>query len=161
MNLDLQQILTQIFGFLLLLWLLKLFAWKPILKILDERKERIGQGLKQIEEAQQELSRLKEEYQAKLKRIDQEAHLRMQEAIAESHQISTEIQEEARAEAKKILEKAQSTIIMEVAKAKVSLKEEIVNLALTATEKLIKHKLDQEKDKELVDQFIQELENLK
>ncbi len=161
MNLDFQQCLTQIFGFLLLLWLLKLFAWKPVLKILDERRERIAQGLKEIEEAKKELLILKEDYKCKLDKIDQEARGRIQEAVAQARKISAEIQEESRQEAKKILEKTQDTILIEMAKAKVSLKEEIVNLALTATEKLIKEKLDQGKDRELVSQFIQELDKLK
>lgn len=161
MNLDFQQILTQIAGFLLLLWLLKLFAWKPILKTLDERRERIVQGLKEIEEAKKELLILKEEYQNKLDKIDQEARARIQEAVAQANKISAEIQEESRQEAKKILEKTQDTILIEMAKAKVTLKEEIVNLALMATEKLIKEKLDQGKDRELVSRFIQELDRLK
>ena len=161
MELIWQEILTHIFGFLVILVLLKIFAWKPILKLLDERKKRIASEFDNIEKAKQELSKLREGYELKLKEIDLEARKRIQEAIAEGQRMASDLQNEAREEAKKVLVRAKENIELEVAKAKVELRDDIVSMTIVAAGKIINERLDDAKHKELIVEFIEGIEKLK
>ena len=161
MKLIWQEILTQIFCFLIILILLRIFAWRPILKLLDERKKRIASEFDNIEKAKQEMAKLREEYEVKLKEIDLEARKRIQEAIAEGQKMAADLQIEAREEAKKVLDRAKENIELEVAKAKVELRDDIVNMAILATEKISNERLDDAKHKELIVEFIEGVEKLK
>ena len=160
MKLIWQEILTHILGFLIILILLRIFAWKPILGLLDERKKRIASEFDNIEKAKQEMAKLREEYEVKLKEIDLEARKRIQEAIAEGQKMAADLQIEAREEAKKVLDRAKENIELEVAKAKVELRDDIVNMAILATEKIINERLDDAKHKELIVEFIEGVEKL-
>ena len=158
MHLEWQQVITQIIGFLIALFILKKLAWKPLLRVLEERKERIKSEFGKIEEDRKKAQTLLEQYQEKLKEIDAEARVRIQEAVNAGRNISGEIKQQAQAEAKEVLNKAQAEIGREIAKAKVQLKNDIVNMTLSATEKIIGEKLDEKKHKQLIADFIEELE---
>lgn len=161
MNLEIQQILTQALGFLILLFLLKKIAWKPLLTLLDERREKISSEFKNIERVKSDLSRLEEDYKAKLAEIDAHARLRIQEAISEGQRIAMEIQEKAREEAQKTVDKAKANIEMEVAKARVDLRNQVAGIAIRAAEKILKEELNEERQKRLVTDFIQEAERVR
>ncbi|MCC6543310.1 MAG: F0F1 ATP synthase subunit B [Nitrospirae bacterium] len=161
MNLEIQQILTQALGFLVLLFILKKIAWKPLLSLLDERREKILSEFQSIERTKSELSRLEQEYKARLAEIDAQARQKIQEAIAEGHQIAVDVQEKAREEAKNILNKAKDNIDLEIAKARVELRNQVVSLAISAAEKVIKEELSDERHKRLVNEFIDEAGQLR
>ena len=161
MNLEIQQILTQALGFLILLFILKKIAWKPLLSLLDERREKISSEFQAIEHTKSELSRLEQDYKARLADIDAQARQRIQEAISEGQRISVEIQEKAREESKNILNKAKENIELEVAKARVELRNQVAVLAIKAAEKLIKVELTEERHKRLVTEFIDEAGQLR
>ena len=161
MNLEIQQILTQALGFLILLFILKKIAWKPLLSLLDERREKISSEFQTIERTKSELSRLEQDYKARLADIDALARQRIQEAISEGQRISVEIQEKAREESKNILNKAKENIELEVAKARVELRNQVATLAIKAAEKLIKVELTEERHKRLVTEFIDEAGQLR
>ena len=161
MNLEIQQILTQALGFFILLFILKKFAWKPLLALLEERREKISLEFKNIEQVKSELSRLEEDYKAKLADIDTQARLKIQEAIAEAQRISIEIQEKSRDEAKKTLDKAKANIELEIAKARVDLRNQVANIAIKAAEKVLKEELNEEKHRRLVMGFIEDLEQVR
>ena len=161
MSLSIQEILTQAAAFILLVWVLKRLAWKPLLKLLDERRQKIETSFEEIERTKKELDELKRDYERAHARIEEEARQKLQLAIDEGKRIARDLQEGARREARAILEKAKEDISLEVAKAKVTLRNEIVDLTLRATERLIQEKLDETKDKEIVLDFIEDLEKLK
>ena len=161
MNLSLQEILTQAGAFILLVWVLKKMAWKPLLALLDERRERIKKGFEEIEQAKKDVEKLKTDYEQARMHIEEEASQKLQAAIDEGKKISRELQEQSRRESRNVLEKAKEDIQLEVAKAKVTLRNEIADLTLAATERLLREKLDPVKDKELVLDFIEDLEKLK
>jgi len=161
LNLEIQQILTQALGFLILLFILKKIAWKPLLSLLDERREKISSEFQTIERTKSELSRLEQDYKARLADIDAQARQRIQEAISEGQRISVEIQEKAREESKNILNKAKENIELEVAKARVELRNQVATLAIKAAEKLIKVELTEERHKRLVTEFIDEAGQLR
>ena len=158
MNLEFGQIITQAIAFVLVVLILRKFAWKPLLLVLEQRKEKIQSEFDRIEAQKQKVQTLTEEYQEKLKGIEAEARTRIQEAVNEGRKISQEIQAEARAQSKEILSKAQGDVEREVAKAKQQLKNDIVNLVISATEKIVQEKLDQEKHKKLIADFVEQAE---
>jgi F-type H+-transporting ATPase subunit b len=160
-NINWSEVFVQLLAFVIVFWTLKSLAWKHILKALDARRELIKNELGKIEAAKRENETLHLEYANRLKKIEDEAHGKLQQAIDEGKKVSREIQESARKEARAILEKAKEDIALETAKAKVTLRQEIADLTLAATEKLIREKLDETKDKEMVLDFIEELEKLK
>ncbi|HZX48642.1 MAG TPA: F0F1 ATP synthase subunit B [Nitrospirota bacterium] len=161
MNLEIQQILTQALGFLILLFILKKIAWKPLLSLLDERREKISSEFQNIESTKSELSRLELDYKSRLADIDAQARQRIQEAISEGQRIAVEIQEKAREESKNILNKAKENIELEVAKARVELRNQVANLAIRAAEKVLKEELTEERHKRLVTEFIDEAGQLR
>src|SRR3990170_8296691 len=110
MHLEWQQVITQIIGFLIALWVLKKFAWKPLLRVLEERRERIKSEFGKIEEERKNAQALLQQYQEKLKEIDAKARVRIQEAVNEGRKIAVEIKQQAQAEAKEVLTKAQAEI---------------------------------------------------
>ncbi|MDC4228110.1 MAG: F0F1 ATP synthase subunit B [Candidatus Manganitrophus sp.] len=157
MNIEIQQVLTQIVGFLLLLWLLRKYAWGPLLGVLDERRTRIATELEEIRKGKESLAQMKAEYDTKISEIENQARARIQEAVTEGQRMAREIAEGAREEAHQVLEKAKEDIHREMAKAKAQLRDEIATIAVSAAGKIVRQELNKQKDKELVLQYIDEL----
>ena len=84
------------------LWLpvLRVFLWKRLLKLLDDRKEKIASELKTIEDTQAETSRIKADYETKITEIDKEAAKRIQKATEEAQKAAEGIRKKAEEEAK-------------------------------------------------------------
>ncbi len=155
---DLQQIFSQAVSFLLLLWVLKRFAWKPLLGILDQRRAHIESQLSQVAQSREDLGRLQADYAKRLAQIDEEARVKIQQAILEGKRISMEVQEQARAQASMILTKSKETIELEFAKAQVSLRDQIAEMTVDAVERVLQKKLDAKTDRQLVEATLEELE---
>jgi F-type H+-transporting ATPase subunit b len=158
MSVDIIQIITHVIAFLIMLWVLRKFAWKPFLGILEERRLQIQSDFDTAAAKRREAEETAARYTAQMKDIENEKRARIQEGIGEGRKIADEIREEARGEAKKIIDKAREDIQRDVAKAQVELKEKIVAMTMTATERVIRQTLDQEGHRRLVTNFIDELE---
>jgi F-type H+-transporting ATPase subunit b len=158
MDIQLQQILTHALGFLIVLWLLKRYAWKPLLALMEERRARIADEFKKIEQQHAKVDELSAEYHGKLKEIDAERRVKLVEAVNEGKKIAEEIKVAARDEARDITEKAKADAEREVAKAKVQLKNDMIAMTVTAVERLIKERLDDSKHRELIGSFIDNVE---
>ncbi|MFQ5869235.1 MAG: F0F1 ATP synthase subunit B [Candidatus Zixiibacteriota bacterium] len=161
LGLELSQIITNIIGFLIALWLLKKFAWKPLLSTLEERRQKIKSDLESAANRKKEMEGLSAEFDDKLKEIDGIARTRIQEAIVEGNKIAAEIRESARKESREIVTKARADLARDIAKAKVEFRDDMVQMALTAAERLIQERLDEKKHRELIHDFLGELETLK
>ena len=140
MHLELSIIISQIVAFLVLLWILKIFAWKPFLKLLSERQSKIQEEFQAIDLQKLELNKLKDEYRIKLEQIDEMARQTMHEALARSENSAQQISEKAQNQAKALLEKAKKAIDLEIVQAHKLLKKNLVNLVIEATEKLMEEK---------------------
>jgi len=150
------EIVAQIISFLVLVFILRAFAWKRILSLLDQRKERIASDFKQIEDAKLEIEKIKVSYEEKMSAIEESARVKIQDAVNESRHVAQEIKEKAQSDAKVLMEKAQDNIKIELSKAKEELKEKIVELTINAAEHIIKEKLTSEQDKKLILGFLEE-----
>ena len=155
---DLQQIVSQAVNFLILLWLLRRFAWKPLLAILDQRRAHIEEEFSKIARANTEISRLQDEYGRRLAKIDEEARVKIQQAILEGKQIAIEVQEQAREQAQAVLTKAKETVELELAKARVTLRDQVAAMTMEALERVLRQKLDAKTDRHVVDAVLDELE---
>jgi F-type H+-transporting ATPase subunit b len=154
------EIVAQVLGFLLLLFLLRILAWKKFLKILDQRKERIASEFKQIEDAKQEIAKIKAEYDDRMLKIEETAKAKIQEAVDQGKQITEEIRKQAYRDAQGIIDKAAKDIKYEISKAKEELKKSIVDLTIRATENMIQEKLTDDQDKRLVKDFLEKIEEI-
>ncbi|MDD5427765.1 MAG: F0F1 ATP synthase subunit B [Candidatus Omnitrophica bacterium] len=152
------EIVAQVITFLLLLFLMKRFAWKPFLKTLDTRKERIASELKRIEAAKAEVNGLKTDYESRLASIEAEAKNRIRAAVEEGRKSAEDIRRLAREDGERIFAKAQESIKAEVAKAEEALKDKIVNLTIDVASKVVQERLTEEDDRAIVETFIKEME---
>ncbi len=153
-----QQALTHAVGFLITVWILKRFAWGPLLALLEERRNKIADEFKNIDEEKAKTAQLTADYEARLKEIDAERRAKLVEGVNEGKKIAKEIESAARDEAKVISIKAKADLVREVAKAKVQLKNDMVAMTVTAAERIINEKLDDAKHRELIGSFIDNVE---
>ncbi len=153
-----QELLTHALGFLLMLWVLKKFAWGPLLNLLEERRQKIVDEFQQIDNEKAETESLKAEYADKLKNIDAERRQKIAEAVNEANKMASDIKMGAQEEARGIINRTNEQLERDVAKAKIQLKEEMVDITLAAAEKILHEKLDREKERELINKFIDSVE---
>lgn len=156
MNIELGQIVTQIIGFLILLAVLKRFAWGPLLKLMDDRRERILHDFATIERREIELHVLEKSYNEKLENIDSLAKKLGKEEVAKGRAQAKEIEEEAQQHSREIIKRAQIMAQEEFMRAKVGLKKTIIKLTMAATEAILKKNLDKEKQQELISEYLEE-----
>ncbi len=157
MNIEIQQVLTQILGFLLLLWLMKKWAWKPLLQVLDDRREKIAFELAEIKTTKESIGQLQRDYEIKIAEFEKQARLKLQEAILGAEQTGREITNTARKEAENLLVKAKESIDREVISAKMQIRNEVAALAMATAEKIIGHEMTSARNNELVLQYMDEL----
>ncbi len=160
MDLQWQLLLTHAVGFLITLWILKRFAWGPLLAVMEERRSRIADEFKKIDDEKEKVAQLTAEYEARLKDIESERRVKIVEAVNEGKKVAEDIRDAAKREAKQIQARARSELERDVAKAKVQLKQEMVIITMTAAEKIINEKLDDAKHRELIGNFIDNVEEV-
>ena len=158
MNLiDFRLVGTQILGFLVTLWLLRKYAWGPLVGMLEKRRQKIAEDFREAEHAKDEAQDLKDAYEHKLRAADAEARGRIQQAVVEGQRVAAEIKTQAQAEAARRLEGALDEVAREREKAKEQLKQQVVQLSLRTAEKILRQKLDDPAQRRLAAEFIDEV----
>ena len=159
--LNFNEIIVQAISFLILLFVLRIFAWKRILNILDQRKERIANEFSAIEVAKAEAARLKNEYEKQINGLEEESKKLINKAIEEGRRITDEMRKDAYAKSQDIISDARKNIAYEIKKAQEEVKDKIVDLAINAAETVIREKLDGEVDRKIVEEFIDNIDKAK
>jgi F-type H+-transporting ATPase subunit b len=154
---QLQQLLTQIIAFLIMLWILKRWAWKPLLAILEARRERIKSQFAEIERQKVELQKTADEYENKLYRLDEASKQVLNEAQKKGKEHARELMLEAQGQARGIINKALLDAEREALKVKESLKNSMADEAVSMTEKLIRKKFSPEEQKSLAKELLNEV----
>ena len=131
--------------FILLIFLLKKYAWKPILDAVNEREEGIKNALLSAEKAKEEMASLQSDNEETLKKARSERDSLLKEAREIKQQLIDEAKSEAKNEAKKIISQAQETIQNEKNAAIVDLKNQVAGLSIDIAEKVLKEKLSDDK----------------
>ena len=142
--------------FLTVLFILKKYAWKPILKALDDREHTIDNALKTAERTKQEMLNMKSEHEALLAQAKQERMSIIREANQIKEQIVTEARDKAREEASRIMSENLHEIENRKMEAIVDLKNQVGNMVLGVSEKILRRELS---DKPKQEAYINELIN--
>jgi len=157
-SLEWQQLLTHALGFLLMLWVLKKFAWGPLLNLMEERRQKIKDEFDKIDTEKLVAENLKADYEGKLKDIDAERRQKIAEAVNDANKMASDIKIKAQEEARGIIGRTNEQLDRDVAKAKVQLKEDMVDITLIAAEKILHEKLDDAKERQMINSFIDNIE---
>lgn len=143
--------------FLVLLGILWKFAWGPILAAVEAREKAIQSALDEAVRRQDEAARLLEEHRRQLADARRQAGEIMAEGKAHGDRARKELEEKARAEAHAIVELARQDIERERDAALDMLRRESVDLALAAAARLVQERMDQAKDRQLVERFLDDV----
>lgn len=140
--------------FLIVSWILKKFAWGPITEALATREKTIDESIQRAENALVEARQISEDNQKALHEAEVRAQRVMREAREAADAHRTEEAERTREQLKQMHESARLEIEREKQSALNALRAEVANLAIGAAEKLLSENLDAEKNRKLVDDFI-------
>lgn len=148
----------QIILFVLLLFLLRKYAWKPILKAVDEREEGIRNALAAAEDAKKEMQNVS----ADNERLLQEARAEREVLLKEAREIKDKMIADAKAQAQeegdKIIRQARESIEGEKKAAIADIKSQVASLSVEIAEKVLKGQLqDKDKQLKLVDQLVDDI----
>lgn len=156
-DVNLVSLVFQLINFLLLLYLLNRFLFKPLLARMDERSSKIEKGLEDAEAAARDRELARAEREAAVSEARKEAN----EMIARANKIAedtrNEILTEARTEAEKVTTRAREEIVAEKDRAMAEIRGQVAELALAAAGKLIRHEMDDKAQKRLVEEFLAEV----
>lgn len=146
-------------SFLILVLILKKFAWKPILKMLRERETRIDEALHEADKAREEMKSLKASNEQLLKEAKEERDAMLRSAREVKEKIIEEARVTAGEEASRIIESAKQSIHYEKMQALVELKNQIAILSIEIAEKLVQDELSKDqKQEKLVEKLINEID---
>lgn len=145
-------------SFSILLFILKKFAWKPILKALADRENSIDEALQAAQLAKDEMTRL----QADNEKILREAIIEREQIVKEAREMKDSIVRDAKAqatvEAGKVMENAKAAIEQEKAAAISEIKEIISTFSIEIAEKILKERLaDEENQRKLVEIYVDQI----
>jgi F-type H+-transporting ATPase subunit b len=143
-------------NFIVLFGLLRIFLYKPILKVLDERAQKTKETMELVESTRHQYDQAKAEVQRQIEKGRQEA----QAIIAQAMQVGEKLKEESRQEATKqgqaIVDRTRAALESEREKIIGELRREFVSIAILAAEKVIKETLNKEKHSRLIEETLQQ-----
>jgi len=157
MHLEWSVILTQAVGFIIVLLILKKYAWGKLLEFIDQRREKIAGEFSEIERGHERVERLKTDLDKQLANIEETRRQKIQEAAQEANKLAGDIKDEARQDVMALRQKAEQDIQLELNKANVLLRDQMVDAVITTTEKLIRERLDSDKQRQLITEFLAEV----
>jgi len=156
LGVNLPLLVVFVINFIVLFVLLRLFLYKPVMKMLDERAKRTKEAMELAEATKKEFEQAKSEIQKQIEKGRQEA----QAIIAQTIQVGERLKEESRQEATKqaqvIVDRTRAELETERDKIVGDLRREFVDIAISAAGKVIKETLDKEKHRKLIEETLQE-----
>lgn len=147
-------LIAQILNFLILVFVLAKFAYKPVVRIMDERKNKIAGDLEAAEKAKDEAEAVKAEYAAKLANARQEAQAIIDNARKTAQAAHDKIVAETKAEQDQIVATAKEAIALEKKKAMDDIRVQVISLSMIAAGKIVEQKLGSEEDKKLAGEIV-------
>jgi len=161
LGINLPGLIAQMVNFLLLLGLLYLAAYRPILRMLDQRSARIKDSLERAEEIERHTARAEAEVKAQIEAARKEG----QGIVAQAQKLGDQLKEEARLEARReaqaLVERARGEIARERDEALGELRRQFADLAILAAEKVINESLDKAKHQRLIEEVLEEAGQLR
>ena len=142
--------------FILLLLILKKFAWKPILKMLEDRENKIKVALYQAEQDQKEAAKFLEEQRALLDKAKKDSIQLINDSRKSAEVSRKELIDHARHEAERILERAKQEIELSKDAAIQDIKQYVSDIAILAAQKVVGETLSSDQHLKLVDKYVKE-----
>ena len=157
LGVDWGKLAVQAINFLILLWILQRFAYKPLLRIMDERSSRIRNDLDEARRLREEADQDRQTYRAQLSRAREEARSILDEANTVSARIREQALRDAEAQNNALLRRAREEIDQEKQQAITELRREVADLAIMAASHVVGRSLDGEDQRRLVEQALAEV----
>jgi F-type H+-transporting ATPase subunit b len=160
LGINLGYLISQIINFLLLLVILRVFLYKPIVNMLDKRRETIRTDLEEAEAARSQAEAAKQEYEKQLEEAREERRSMLAQAREQADKMREEILEKARGEARDLVVKTEEEMEALRRQAIAGAQGEIVELAMAAASKVVGESLDEKAQRRLIQEFIAEVGDL-
>lgn len=150
-------LIGQMLTFMVLIWFIKAVLWEPMLNMLEDRKQRIADGLAAAERGQHEQTLAEERAKDSLKEAKQLAAEVLAKAERRAGEIVDEAKETAREEGDRIKIAAQAEIDQEVNRARETLRKEVSNVALQGAEKILGKEIDAAAHSKVLDDLVAQI----
>jgi F-type H+-transporting ATPase subunit b len=151
---NLPALVAQLINFLILLVIFRVFLYKPLLNMLDQRKQRIEEGLQASDEAKKRLAETEQETAREMDKARQEGQALIAQAQQAANRLRDEETQRARSEAEQLIERARSEIALERDAAIADLRREFAGLAVTAAERVIRKEIDEGTHRRLIEEVL-------
>ncbi len=161
LGISLPILLAQVVNFIILLGILYLVAYKPLMRMLDERSRRVRESMEQAELAKEKAERADEEVKKRLEVASKEGQGVIARAVKLGEELKQKAQQEARQEGGALINRARIEIGRERDEAIDELRREFADLTIMAAEKVIDRSLDKKAHRKLIDKVLKEAKTLK
>jgi F-type H+-transporting ATPase subunit b len=161
LGINLPLLIAFVINFGILFFLLGKFLYKPVLKMLDERAEKIRESMELAEATKKEYEQAKAEVQRQIERGRQEAQAIITQATQVGEKLKGESREEAVKQAQTIIDRTRVELAAERDQLVERLRKEFVDISIAAAEKVIQETLDKDKHKKLIEETLQQSATLK
>ena len=147
-------LIAQILNFLVLVFVLAKFVYKPVLGIMEERKNKIASDLETAEKAKKDAESVKAEYAAKLADARQEAQAIIENARKTAQAAHDKIMADTKAEQEQYVAAQKEIIATEKKKAMDEVRAQVISLSMIAAGKIVEQKLNSEEDKQMASKIV-------
>ncbi len=161
LGISLPTLVAQIINFVILFGLLYLVAYKPIMRMFDERSRKIKESMEQTEFIKEQAAHAEEEVKKQLEAAGREGQEVIARAVKTGEEVRQKAQQEARQEAEFLISRARMEIHRERDDAIDELRKEFADLTILAAGKVIDRSLDKEAHRQLIDKILEEAPTLK
>lgn len=154
-------LLWQFVAFGLLVFGLYKLLYRPVLRMLDERAERIRKGMEDAARAREMAERAQEEFEKRIAEARKEGQEIVAQATQMSEKLRQEILEQARAEAERMIQKERERLTQEREQAMSELRAQVADLSIMVAQKIVGVSLDETAQRKLIADFLREAGDLK
>jgi len=160
LGINITWLLAQVVNFGLLLFILWKLAYKPVLKVMDDRKQKIQESLDYAESVKKQAAEQQKEFDRKLEEARREAQAATAVAAQAGEKERETILAQAREDARKMIEQAKGQIEYERKQMLAELRQEVVQLSLLAAQKVVSQSLDEQAHHRLINDFLTQTDAL-
>jgi len=161
LGISLSTLIAQIINFVILLVLMYLVAYRPIMRMFDERSRKIKESMEQTEFIKEQAAHAEEEAEERIAAAGKEGQEVVARAMRSGEEVRQQSQEQARQGAEVLINRARAEIQHERDEAIDELRKEFADLTIKAAEKVIDRSLDKEAHRQIIDKVLKESTTLK
>lgn len=157
LGISLGYLISQLINFGLLLALLYLLLYKPMLNMLNQRRERVARSMADVDAARESAAKAQQEYDRHVVEAQRKAQEIIAKAAQSGEQVGSDIKAEAQQGAEAIRLKAREEAAQEKAQILTEVQSQIASLSMAATERVLGEAVDEDLQNKLIEQFLAEL----